>query len=167
MLHISYAWSISPTATPYVPFVGFLHLAQSSSVGLGLPPSTPAGVACAGGRKFCTRSRNILDDRLMSNTSNVKSRRLSISRNTVAILRQDGLHGMPANEAVATLRPPIFYKNKANFTTNVQKWSLKRIKLLLARLLKTEIESKKTGNPADLICGQLLAISTYTKKRVH
>ena len=89
---------MSPTATPYVPFMCFLHLAQNSSIGLGSPHSTPAGVTLAGGRKFCTRSRKIFEDKLMSNTSNVNKRRLSISLSTVAMRRQEGLHGIPAKD---------------------------------------------------------------------
>ena len=89
---------MSPTATPYVPFIGFLHLAQSSSIGLVSPHSTPPGVTPVGGRKFCTRSRKTFDDKLISKISKVSSRRLSISLNTVAMRRQEGLHGIPAND---------------------------------------------------------------------
>ena len=64
--------------------------------------------------------------------------------------------GMSAPEAVAKLRPPVFFKEKGIFAAEAQRWSLTKLNQALNLVLEAEVDCKTTGTPAEVICARLL-----------
>lgn len=58
--------------------------------------------------------------------------------------------------AIRTFRPPIFFKHLPRFHDQVRQWTPARIRLVLDRLTRTELECKRTGTPAELLCRRVL-----------
>ncbi|SIS49335.1 DNA polymerase III subunit delta [Insolitispirillum peregrinum] len=54
-------------------------------------------------------------------------------------------HGKPAEQAVALLKPPLFFKTKPRFMTQVRRWPTQRITQVLDLLLDAEMDCKSTG----------------------
>ncbi|MGZ0187015.1 MAG: DNA polymerase III subunit delta, partial [Alphaproteobacteria bacterium] len=61
-------------------------------------------------------------------------------RNVVAQGETSGLE-----PALASIRPPIFFKRKPAFEAQARKWSRARLSLAIDRLIQAEIELKRTG----------------------
>ena len=64
--------------------------------------------------------------------------------------------GKSLDQALGKLRPPVFFKRKARFQRQVQNWSLRKINRALLITTKTEIDSKTTGLPAEVLCNRAL-----------
>lgn len=64
--------------------------------------------------------------------------------------------GMGAGDAVGKLRPPVFFKDKAAFTGQLNRWSLPKLNRALELVMQTELDCKTTGNPAETLCARLL-----------
>jgi DNA polymerase III subunit delta len=66
-------------------------------------------------------------------------------------------HGLDSDAAMAKLFPPVFWKEKDPFKTQLNRWPLPRIQMALERLLEAEIQCKSSGAiPADLIAQRCL-----------
>ncbi|MBL8806860.1 MAG: DNA polymerase III subunit delta [Rhodospirillales bacterium] len=64
--------------------------------------------------------------------------------------------GLDADAAMMRLRPPVFWKEKAPFKSQLGRWPLARLSLALERLLEAEIQCKSTGMPAELVTHRCL-----------
>jgi DNA polymerase-3 subunit delta len=71
-------------------------------------------------------------------------------------------HGLDADAAMSKLFPPVFFKEKEPFKTQLARWNLTKLQAALDRLLDAEIQCKSSGAaPADLIAERcLLALAT-------
>ena len=90
--------------------------------------------------------------------------------NAVAVLRAAQRHaqrlhqaaalvagGMPADTAMKSLRPPVFFKSTSAFQQQLRLWGPRRLAQILERLVDAEARCKSTGiMPADAVCGQAL-----------
>ena len=73
--------------------------------------------------------------------------------------------GVSIQNAINTIRPPIFFKDKPLISIQTKLWSLKKINLVLKRLSDTEIKCKSGLFLDDLLSAQLiLSISVMAKK---
>lgn len=63
--------------------------------------------------------------------------------------------GMPEAQAMAQLKPPVFFKQVGLFKQHLQHWSSARLAKVLHRLLELEVECKKTGTNGLLLCERL------------
>ena len=64
--------------------------------------------------------------------------------------------GKPAAAAIKLLRPPLFFKQKNNFRTQLRRWPTNRLSQAIGSLSEAEILCKTAGVPADTICNQTL-----------
>lgn len=64
--------------------------------------------------------------------------------------------GGSADQAVAALRPPVFFKRVRAFADQVRKWRRDELGRALARLMEAELRCKTTGLPAEAICNRAL-----------
>lgn len=62
--------------------------------------------------------------------------------------------GEAAEQAMKSLRPPVFFKQAPAFQTQVQKWPLKTLDSILSRLVDLEAQCKQTGSPTETLCAQ-------------
>ncbi len=64
--------------------------------------------------------------------------------------------GDRADEAMAGLRPPVFFKLKPAFRAQIALWPPARAAEALGVLTRAEINAKRTGMPAELLCRHAL-----------
>jgi DNA polymerase-3 subunit delta len=64
--------------------------------------------------------------------------------------------GMAAEAAMKTLRPPVFWKYQRRFAAQLRAWTGEVLAAAIGRTLTAEIQCKRTGAPADLICHRAL-----------
>lgn len=89
--------------------------------------------------------------------------------NPVAVLRIAGRHfqrlhlaagmvadGAGVDQALRSLRPPVFFKRADDFRAQIMRWPLPRLATALDALSEAEIRCKSTGMPAQTVCGQAL-----------
>lgn len=89
--------------------------------------------------------------------------------NPVTILRAVGRHmlrlqlvraqvdsGKRAEDAMKSLRPPVFFKMKGPFSRQVGLWRSAAISRALTLILDAETQCKETGMPMEAICGRTL-----------
>ena len=62
--------------------------------------------------------------------------------------------GETASQAIAALRPPVFFKERANFERQLRLWPAPKIGSALERLIRAEVQCKTTGLPAEAICSR-------------
>ena len=99
----------------------------------------------------------------------VLDRLLSEGTNPVAILRTIARHfqrlhlaagglaaGKSLDQAMALLKPPVFFKSAERFRRQVQRWGDVRLGLALEMLVQAECDCKTTGLPAAEMCGRAL-----------
>jgi DNA polymerase-3 subunit delta len=71
--------------------------------------------------------------------------------------------------ALSSLRPPIFFKRKPAFQEQARQWSRPRLSLAIDRLIKAEIEIKRTGSNAYLVlwqaCFEVVQTAAAQKRR--
>jgi DNA polymerase-3 subunit delta len=69
--------------------------------------------------------------------------------------------GEPAEVAMKSLAPPVFFKQEPLFRAQLTRWSLPALETVMQRLFALEAQCKQTGIPAETLCSQaLLAISS-------
>lgn len=73
--------------------------------------------------------------------------------------------GANEQQAIATLRPPIFFKQMDIFRSHLQIWNTNAVDNMILALLKLEAECKQTGSPAELLLTRFLCI-TIARKQV-
>lgn len=64
--------------------------------------------------------------------------------------------GQPADKAVAGLRPAVFWKQKAAFSTQLRSWGAGRLAVALIELTDCEAEAKTGGVPQALVVQRAL-----------
>ena len=62
--------------------------------------------------------------------------------------------GTPVDAAMKALRPPVFFKLSASFRQQLRLWSGRKITRALALVLESELHCKRTGAPAEALCGR-------------
>ncbi len=73
--------------------------------------------------------------------------------------------GSAPDQAMKTLRPPVFFKRAASFRSQLQNWSVARLGGALEALTEAEIACKTTGIPAEAACRRtLLAIARQSAR---
>ena len=97
-----------------------------------------------------TSSHRALDRLTAANTQPITVIRSMIGhltklRAVVAKAETSGLE-----PALASIRPPIFFKRKTAFQEQARIWSRQRLSLAIDRMLRAEIEVKQTGSDAYL-----------------
>ncbi len=69
-------------------------------------------------------------------------------------------NGQSVDMAVKKLQPPLFFKFESAFKSQISKWSLPKLTIILKRLSELEAQTKQTGAPVQTLCAQaFLAIS--------
>ena len=64
--------------------------------------------------------------------------------------------GRSREQAMAALRPPVFFKFGARFRVAMERWPRARLAWALVELCEAELTCKTTGAPADLVCSRTL-----------
>jgi DNA polymerase-3 subunit delta len=64
--------------------------------------------------------------------------------------------GASEDEALRSLRPPVFFKQQEGFKRQLRLWPAPRAALALAHLVEAELNAKRTGLPAEIICRDAL-----------
>ncbi|SDH60842.1 DNA polymerase III subunit delta [Roseospirillum parvum] len=64
--------------------------------------------------------------------------------------------GTPPDKAMASLKPPVFFKHQAAFRNQLRAWDERRAARALALLTETEAACKTTGNPAQTLTARLV-----------
>jgi DNA polymerase-3 subunit delta len=72
--------------------------------------------------------------------------------------------GMPESQAMAQLRPPVFFKNISAFQQHVRNWSEPALLSALRSINRLEGECKKTGAPVELLCRHYVTLLGAPKK---
>jgi DNA polymerase-3 subunit delta len=98
-----------------------------------------------------TNSHRALDRLTAANTQPISVIRSMIGhltklRAVVAKAETSGLE-----PALASIRPPIFFKRKTAFQEQARIWSRQRLSLAIDRMLRAEIEVKQTGSDSYLV----------------
>lgn len=75
--------------------------------------------------------------------------------------------GQNAATAVASIKPPIFFKIKSRITNQAQKWKAPMIERALGRLTETELLFKKTGYPANILIEHVFVDIAMDFKKVY
>ena len=70
------------------------------------------------------------------------------------------------DQAIGKLRPPVFFKRKADFGRQVRNWTPDKLNRALLLATENEIDSKTTGLPAEILCGRtLMRIAQAARRR--
>ena len=64
--------------------------------------------------------------------------------------------GKTADQAMAGLRPPVFFKAREAFRAQMGSWPTNRLARALDMLTEAELDCKTTGPPPDAVCGRAL-----------
>lgn len=86
--------------------------------------------------------------------------------NAVSMLRAAARHFMRLHlvaaaegereRAMKSLRPPVFFKQESQFRSQARRWPPARLHRAIDRLLRAEMDCKRTGMPAEVLCRQAL-----------
>ncbi len=75
--------------------------------------------------------------------------------------------GMPPNEALRSLRLPVYFKRAAALEAMLLAWSSVSMLRILEEVRSVELSSKQTGAKPDLLCRRLLAIIAFRAQRAR
>lgn len=64
--------------------------------------------------------------------------------------------GKTQEEAIKSLRPPVFWKDKSAFTAQLSRWRLSRLETCLSLIVQTEVALKSQGPTAESTLGRLV-----------
>jgi len=64
--------------------------------------------------------------------------------------------GLPADKALASIRPPVIFKFKSQFQSQMRQWRQDRLATALDLITETEMDCKSTGFPAAAGCHRAL-----------
>ncbi|MHA1153631.1 MAG: DNA polymerase III subunit delta [Alphaproteobacteria bacterium] len=76
--------------------------------------------------------------------------------------------GLPLDDAVKRLRPPLFWKVAPVFRAQAAAWTLRTLARALGRLLEAESDCKRSGAPENTICSRALleiAVNAPSRRR--
>ncbi|HZF32895.1 MAG TPA: DNA polymerase III subunit delta [Candidatus Angelobacter sp.] len=95
----------------------------------------------------------------------------------VAILRMAGRHFLRLHlvasaedreRAIRSLKPPVFYKLAPRLHEQVRQWTPVRLHQAADRLMRAEMDCKRTGMPAEVLCRRvLLEIAAQAPRRTR
>jgi len=69
--------------------------------------------------------------------------------------------GDGVDEAMRKLQPEVFFKYKPSFTSQLRKYSDKKLLAIMQRLSQVEAQTKQTGTPVETLCSQaILSLSS-------
>ncbi len=75
-------------------------------------------------------------------------------------------NGKQPKEAMAALRPPVFFKLAGRFQAQMRWWTPADLGIALERLIEAEIKCKSTGAPSEAICSRaLMTIANAANRR--
>jgi len=116
-----------------------------------------------------------LGDGDFSAVERLTDRALAEGTTPVAILRTAGRHFLRLHlvasvedreRAIRTLKPPVFYKYVPRLHEQVRQWASSRLHQALDRLTRAEMDCKRTGMPAEVLCRRvLLEIAAQAPRR--
>jgi DNA polymerase-3 subunit delta len=70
--------------------------------------------------------------------------------------------------AIRTLKPPVFFKYLPRLHEQVRQWAPARLQQAIDRLTRAEMDCKRTGMPADVLCRRvLLEIAAQAPRRLR
>ena len=76
--------------------------------------------------------------------------------------------GASVDEVLRAARPPIFFKQEDSFRRQLGLWTEARLRPLLDRVAKAELNMKTTGLPAETICREaMLAVAQAVRGRLR
>jgi DNA polymerase-3 subunit delta len=105
------------------------------------------------------RAYNALVEEGLPAIAILRSLQRHFSRLHITRARMDS--GEPAEVAMKSLAPPVFFKQEPLFRAQLTRWSLPALETVMQRLFALEAQCKQTGIPAETLCSQaLLAISS-------
>lgn len=64
--------------------------------------------------------------------------------------------GKTADQAMAALKPPVFFKRKDGFRGQLHRWPPGRVGMAMEILVEAEVDCKTTGMPDEVVCGRVL-----------
>lgn len=64
--------------------------------------------------------------------------------------------GLSPDQAMAKLKPPVFFKAQPRVKAQLGRWSPARLQAALDRLVETEAQCKQTGMPAETLCARTI-----------
>ncbi len=73
--------------------------------------------------------------------------------------------GKSPEEAMKSLRPPVFFKQTNAFRTQCTRWTTGWLETTLDSIGQAEAACKTTGAPSDIICGQVLLRTAVLAQR--
>jgi DNA polymerase-3 subunit delta len=71
--------------------------------------------------------------------------------------------GKKIDEAMHLLKPPVFFKDTAIFSSHVRDWNLQELSFVLSKLVEIEAMCKQGGNKPAILCERF--ISSYTQSQ--
>lgn len=80
------------------------------------------------------------------------------------LVRGNMANGMDEQQAIGSLRPPVFFKQMDSFKEHLRVWNAGAIDSMIIALNKLEAECKQTGSPAELLLSRFLCV-TIARKR--
>lgn len=73
--------------------------------------------------------------------------------------------GQRPDQAMAALKPPVFFKAKDSFQAQLRRWPLTWLGVAIERLTETEIACKTTGAPDEALCARTLTEMAVAGRR--
>ncbi len=136
---------------------GEVRLADAEAcVGDNASLSTDTAVLAAAEGDFATLDRALtrLHQEGVSPITALRAAQRHLQRLHLAAALVDA--GQSPDQAVGALRPPPFFKVRPRMTHQLRVWSRKRLGRALDMLFESEASCKRTGMPAEAICGRAL-----------
>ena len=64
--------------------------------------------------------------------------------------------GKSPDQAMAALKPPVFFKARDAFRAQLRRWPIDRLARALDMLTEAELDCKSSGPPPNAVCGRAL-----------
>ncbi|MEM6682678.1 MAG: DNA polymerase III subunit delta [Pseudomonadota bacterium] len=112
------------------------------------------------------RADQLLLGALGQNTTGVEITR-ALARRCLRLITASAAmtRGKTASEAIASLKPPVFWKDKNGFMAQLTAWQPDRLRVCLQRIVDAEVTLKSQGPQDDLILGRLIMQITSAGRR--
>lgn len=139
------------------------HVRDCISQARQLDLSDPAWAAASGDHSAVVKSLEQLTSAGYASVTILRTAQRHFQRLHIARV-QLGANCSPA-QAMAKLKPPVFFKQRSLFVRQLQLWGRTALGEVLDRLLRAEILCKQSGYPDQVICGQvLLEVAGWARK---
>lgn len=127
---------------------------------------TTDDIAAAAFSGLGDKADTLLENALRDDTNGVEIAR-ALSRRCLRLLTA-ALHvdnGKTVEEALKSLRPPVFWKEKNAFTAQLGRWKLGRLEACISLILKAEVSLKGQGPAPQTTLGRLVMQIAMASKR--